>query len=512
MQSFCCLINRSIRIATALALVLAFSGAQAGHDGPNAPSISASAAASPGMVVVGKASITYTARAGDTLISIAQQYTDKSSNWIALGKLNRIDRDSAIPVGFAILIPAELLGDVPAKATVAAMTGTITATNADGSTTRLSLGATVGEGTKIETGFNSFLTLTLIDQSRISVPSNSRIQLAKLRSARYLNSPRTQVTLLRGRVESRVTPLESNHGRYEVHTPLSVAGVRGTHFRVRLIEERAVSKVATETLEGKVAVTPAGASTGAPARAEGVMLNAAFGNITTAATVGTPIALLAAPHLAATNSGQPIFPSTQIALAEVPNARAYHVQLATDPELMNSIVETNANSATLALDGIADGQYYVRLTAIDRFGLEGMARIEAITLQKTMTVSDSSIQRIESASSVGGVPTPAAPVVFASDDQSLSLRWTPLAGQVMRLQLARDSDFSYLLANRISDHGQVRLRRPSFGTYYARVEVLDAKGQVLTTSLAQPIIVTDQWIIHDGAPVAAKQSRAALAR
>ena len=51
----------------------------------------------PGSVVVGTASITYTARAGDTLISIAKQYTDRASNWTALGKLNRIDRDSAPP-------------------------------------------------------------------------------------------------------------------------------------------------------------------------------------------------------------------------------------------------------------------------------------------------------------------------------------------------------------------------------------------------------------------------------
>ena len=141
---------------------------------PSATLAAPAAPGTPGSISIGTASITYLARAGDTLTGIAQQFTDKAANWAAIGRLNRIDRDTAVPIGTPILIPGELLGEIPARATVVVMNGQITATAADGSITRLAPGATIGEGARIETAGNSFLTLSLVDQSRISVPSNTR--------------------------------------------------------------------------------------------------------------------------------------------------------------------------------------------------------------------------------------------------------------------------------------------------------------------------------------------------
>ena len=41
---------------------------------------------------------------------------------------------------------------------------------------------------------------------------------------------------------------------------------------------------------------------------------------------------------------------------------------------------------------------------------------------------------------------------------------------------------------------------------------LDAKGNVRAASLAQPFIVTDQWVMNDGSPIAVRQSRATPGR
>lgn len=442
-----------------------------------------------GNVVVGTASITYFAQAGDTLMSIAAQFTNQVANWQAIGKLNRINRDSAIPIGAAILIPGELLGDTPAKATVVAMTGTILASTAEGAVTRLGLGATVIEGTRVETGNNSFLTLALADQSRISVPSNSRVQLAMLRTTRFLNSPRTRILLLHGRVESRVAPLEINRGRFEVRTPLSVAGVRGTHFRVALMDAMPARSMATETLQGKVAV----ATLPNAAAPDALVLSAGKGNITDAHHAGPAIDLLPPPRLATGDAGRAEFPASQIAILSVAGARGYHLQIATDPELLNLVAETRSASSTLAIEGVPDGSYYTALSAIDRFGLEGIASTQAITLRT-------------GAAAAGAASTPPGPPsVSGSDDTTLLLRWAATPGTPMRLQLARDSDFSFLLASRISASGEARIARPPFGTYYARVELLDPAGNVRASSLAQALIVTDQWIINDGLPVAVRQ-------
>ena len=488
-------IARPLLAAVALLLSGVGGGSQTASMAHAADAIMSAAAAAPGSVAIGTASITYYARAGDTLISIAQQYTDRASNWSALGKLNRIDRDSAIPIGTAILIPGELLGDVPAKATVVAMTGTIAAAATDGTATRLALGATVVEGMQIQTSGNSFLTLALADQSRISVPSNSRVRIARLRTARYLNSPRTQVLLMRGRVESRVAPLAATRGRYEVRTPLSVAGVRGTHFRVGFLGVGSGERIATETLDGKVAVATASRA-GAP---DTLVLAGGQGNITDATVLGAAVDLLPAPQLARPASGPVQFPVDRIALTTVPGARAYHLQIATDAEAINLLAETRSSATLLAIDGMAEGDYFARLSAVDRFGLEGMVSVAPISLR----AAEGNGARL----GPGALPPLAAPTVAASDDKTLTLHWNAQGVAPMRLQVARDSDFSYLLANRISSTGEVRLARPPFGTYYARVELLDAAGAVRASSAAQALIVTDQWIMNDGAPISVRQSR-----
>ena len=502
------------RLLPALALTLLASGMAAGvaiaattpttpatpaTPAPSNKPTSPTATAQPGSITIGIASVTYHASAGDTLISIALRYTDKASNWVTLGKLNGIDKDSAIPIGSAILIPGELLGDVPARATVVVLTGTVAATTAQGGTDRLALGATVAEGTRLETGHNSFITLELADHSRISVPSNARVKIAKLRTARYLNSPRTEVLLLRGQVESRVAPLAASRGRYEVRTPLSVAGVRGTHFRVGYVGIGASTKIATETLEGKVAV-----ATASQARApDGLILAAGQGNLTDSRQAGPALDLLPAPRLLPADGrvSSTVFAPTRIALASVAGARAYHIQIASDAQAQNLLAESRAPLPVLTVDGIADGPYFVRLSAIDRFGIEGRAGIEPITLRR-----DANLRNGGTLPGPSGAP--GAPAVASSDERSVSFRWTPVAGQSMRLQLARDSDFTYLLSSRTSSNGEARLPRPQFGTYYARVETLDAQGNPRVSSMAQPFIVTDQWVIHDGAPIAVRQSRA----
>lgn len=450
----------------------------------------------PGSLSVGSASITYLARAGDTLISVARQFTEKSSNWVAIGKLNHIDRDVAIPIGTPIVIPAELLADMPSKATVVAMTGTIAAHAADGTETRLAIGATVLEGMQIETGANSFLTLSLSDRSRISVPSNSRVRIAMLRSARYVNSPRTQVQLIRGQVESRVTPLGPNRGRYEILTPLSVAGVRGTHFRVGFVDGSA-DQVATETLEGKVGLAHANPQRAA-AGTDSLLLPEGKGAITSRLEVGPAIDLLPAPHLATGTAAE--FPSNRIALLPVAGARGYHLQIATDNEAVNLIAESRSASTILAVNGLPDGTYYARVSAIDRFGLEGRPSLSPITLRARSETGSAATLRL------------GPPLVTGSDERSVTLRWQTQPGQSMRLQVARDSGFTYLMGARITTTGQAQLARPSFGTYYARVQLLDTDGNVRASSAAQPFIVTDNWIINDGGPAAEKQSQSSPGR
>lgn len=446
------------------------------------------AAAAPGnppgteQVTVNRASIVYATRAGDTLMSIAERFTTRIDNWQALSKINNIGSDTAIPVGTPITIPADLLQDEASEARVIALSGSISASSQEGQPLLLGLGAKITEGMQIDTGNNSFLTLELPDQSRISLPSNSRIRVAKLRMARYTKSPRTEILLLNGKVESRVAPLEQNKGRFEVRTPMAVAGVRGTQFRVGI----GANGMATEVLSGKVEVAR-------PNGRDSQHLNAGQGNITNAKSIGKPVDLLPTPQLA----GAPLRQDqngAQFTLTPVAGAQGYHVQVATDQEAKNILLEGHARNTRLQLDGLPNGSYYARVSAIDRLGLEGPASTHAFTLGSARPATSG--------------PTPGAPTVEAGESRQLALRWNGSPGQQFTVQVARDPSFSWLIYTTKTAVPEARFPRPPFGTYYARVQLINPDGSASPYSLAQPFVVTDQWIIHDGSPVGAKNAAA----
>lgn len=441
---------------------------------------SGSAAQTPGSIAVNPSGIVYYAQSGDTLMSIAHRFTAKASNWSALGDINRISQDTSIPIGTGIVIPADLLTDEPSEATVIARNGSITAIYPDGSSSLLNVGSRVVEGMKIETGINSFLTISLPDASRISLPSNSGMQMTKLRRALYTGSPRIEVTLLRGRVLSRVSPLDTNKGRYEVRTPLSVAGVRGTYFRASYDGARAL----TEVLDGHVAASSSRTQ-------ETRLLPPAKGNVINRNDVSPAIDLLPPPQL----SDMPYRQggAAQFTLKPVAGARGYHVELAQDAEMLNLLTETTANTTNIPLDNIAEGHYFARLSAIDPLGLEGLPRVVAVSI------------RNRSAAAVNEPPQP-APAVASSDPGELILRWQGMADARYNIQVARDAEFSWLIYSTSVTGTEARFPRPTFGTYYARVQRVNEDGSTRAFSYPQSLIVTDQWIINDGHPLRPGQS------
>jgi hypothetical protein len=434
-------------------------------------------------VTVAPASITYLTRAGDTLSSIAKQFTDKIENWITIGKVNHIGTDTNIPIGTAIVIPATLLPDEPSEAKVVALSGNIVARTADGAPMAISLGAKVTEGMQIDTGNNSFLTLSLPDASRISVPSNSRIKLSKLRMARYTKSPRTEINLLRGHVESQVSPLDKNKGRFEVHSPLGVAGVRGTNFRVGITDKGTTNEV----LSGNVEV-------GQPGKPSPLTLHAGQGNIIDAKSVGKAVDLLPAPQLAE-NPTLVEATSAQISLTPVTGARAYHVQIANDAQAQDIFSETQSAGSKFAIQGVRAGNYFARISSIDQNGLEGPARIQPISLKLTATANAAKANR------------QSPPYVSHSDAKQVTLRWiADAASKKFRVQVAHDAAFTWLLFTANTTTPEATLRRPSFGTYYARVQSINEDGSGNPFSKSQSFIVTDRWVMNVGNPVTAKEN------
>ncbi|MDP9107727.1 MAG: FecR domain-containing protein [Pseudomonadota bacterium] len=425
-------------------------------------------------------------RAGDTLSSIATRYTSATSNWQQIGKLNGISRDTNIPIGTALQIPATLLADEPGAAQVAALFGTVLAVGSDRQPISLKAGSAVHEGDELTTGSNSFVTLALPDASRLSIPSNSHVRLSKLRMARYTKSPRTEITILHGALESEVSPLGHNLGRFEVRTPRATAAVRGTHFRVAVLADGSTSN---ELLSGVLAVTH-------NASQQQILLQHGEGDIVGAHGIGATRPLLDAPQLRAST----VAIGSDVAVLEVtpiPAARAYHLQLRNDGGVSDTYVEMRSPSPAFRMSArdLADGNYTARVSAIDAAGLEGVVRVAPIALTHA---NGAAVSR--SGAPVSDATAPSAPRLKGFDDKQLELAWNGAPDLTYTVQLARDADFTWLQANASTRAATLSLPRPPFGTYYARVRAEDANGKQSRYSPTQALVVTDQWVIEDGRP------------
>ncbi|WMW81172.1 FecR domain-containing protein [Undibacterium cyanobacteriorum] len=395
----------------------------------------------PGSTEIVAGDLVYYAQERDTLMSLAKQFTDKTAHWEAIGKRNNISNERAIPIGSAVIIPAELLTEEPAPARVAALAGTVSVIAKNGKEEVLAVGSILAEGSQINTGKNGFVTLALVDESRVSIPSNSQALLAKIRVTKFTKSPRTEIKLLDGRVESQVSKLEANKGRFEVRSKLAIAGVRGTHFRVGVNE----TGIANEVLEGGVAV-------GQVEKPNALVLPAGQGNIVSSSGVGQPIKLLAPPRLVDGYQLQAqVRPEFKVEAVE--NGVDYRAQITRDAQALDVVAESMAQNQQFQFPEIADGQYFLRVTAIDTHRLEGMPSIFPFKVKAT----------------------PAPPFPLAPKHKirikTVEFKWTSIPNaRSYHLQVAKDAAFQQL----VLDQDQIATNNwktdaISLGDYYWRV-------------------------------------------
>src|SRR5690606_29782511 len=146
-------------------------------------------------------------------------------------------------------------------------------------------------------------------------------------------------------------------GRFEIRTPVSVTGVRGTRLRVRSAQDGSQSEV----LHGRAHLATSGKQAAVLRRGEGAATSAS------GEFLGVR-PLLPAPQLAApTRGGQgwvAQFPA-------VPGAQAYLVQVAQDDAGTQLISSKRFDSPEVTYGAQGTGTFYVRVRAIDGDGVMG---------------------------------------------------------------------------------------------------------------------------------------------
>lgn len=313
----------------------------------------------------------YKVLSGDTLLDIANTYTRQGRNWSEIQQLNAVADPTRLPIGKELRIPFRLIPEVDAPARIVHQTGQVQVNGQP-----LERGLThLKEGDQIRTGDNGYLTLELQDGSQVSIPAAAALSVTRMRAFEGTGLIDSVVALDRGDVESRVSPEQTGVGRFEVRTPVSITGVRGTELRVRTQGGHAHSEV----LQGQAELgTRQQASPTALKQNQGAAV-AEDGRIVAVAP------LLPAPQVSVPQRQGGRWSST---IEPVPGAQAYLVQTALDPRGAMLLSRNTTTDTDIQFRAPRPGTYYVMVRAIDSHGLMGPDTIRSFEGAAALSSSD----------------------------------------------------------------------------------------------------------------------------
>lgn len=390
----------------------------------------------------------YRIQPGDTLITLTQDWLAPPKTWHDLQKLNRVPDPLRLMPGSTLRMPvawlrreAGVAETVFARGQVTRQRGTVAEA--------LAAGATLQSGDRIRTGAQSSVSLRFADGSRLLIPADSDVTLDQLLVLGRGAIPAVRLGVQQGGADSRVTPNAQRVPLYDVRTPHVNLGVRGTEFRV----QTAGAQSRMQVLAGAV-------------HADGLQADVAAGQgLLAEGPARTVSALLPAPDLSAAPREAERLPLRLAWRASPAGAVGWRAQLYPRGDADRLLLDARVSEpvATWAeARELPDGDYTLRVRAIDAQGQEGRAADIDVTLKARP--EPPFIQ----------APAPGA----VSYTGGMQLAWTRnTAAPDVRLQIARDPAFKDLVLQPPPIAAASFEAKLPDGLYHWRVAAVEASGR-----------------------------------
>jgi hypothetical protein len=197
------------------------------------------------------AHVHYTVKAGDNMSTLAQRHLQDEGDLAEVARVNQIPNIHRVQVGRVIKIPRQILKYTPAQATVTQINCT-TALRLDGEQSQdLKPGSILREGDVLRIPAGCRLSMSFEDQATVRLLSGAVVQLKTLRRNAFDAAPQVHLELLNGRLSAKVPTRAQPNAPFQVTTPSSMAGIRGTQFRAGFEADQGNAQV--EVLNGAVA-------------------------------------------------------------------------------------------------------------------------------------------------------------------------------------------------------------------------------------------------------------------
>ncbi|SBV35064.1 Peptidoglycan binding domain/FecR protein [uncultured Sphingopyxis sp.] len=303
--------------------------------------------------------ILYRVAKGDNLYDLARRHLRHTGDFRNIQRLNRIEDPRRIRIGTLLRIPRHLLRFMPLEARILAHRGPVIIRRG-GRDLPVAVGIAAKEGDELLTGTGGFVSIGLPDRSIVSLPSQSRVELHRLRRLSLTGALERLFVLKSGRARAIVTPMNRDKDDFRFSTPLAVSAVRGTEFRIAYDDRRSTAEVLDGTVDFATNFEASRQSIGR-----------GFGAIATDGYLSPPLVLLPPPVLVnpgAIQDGETL----QFSVTQPTGSHSYRAQVAQDAGFIDTVSEAVSADGRFDLPPVPEGVWFVRVAAIDPNGLEGL--------------------------------------------------------------------------------------------------------------------------------------------
>ncbi len=293
----------------------------------------------------------YAVRPGESLWQIAHRYCGNEQGVERLARHNGLKAPNVLRAGSVLRIPVDCLIRQPVNAKLLEVDATASLERAGVQLTP-SAGDEIRMGDTLSTGA-TFAVVEFADQSRLTIRPNSQISFVMLTAHGESGMVDTLLRLRKGRVQHAVESGGGQGHQHRIATPVGAAAVRGTKFRVEMLD----GEVATvATTEGEVGFSQAAAASTPVPAGQGLVASA---------TSSHTEPLLPAPAIdAVVRAGV----GSSLVWGTVVDATGYRVTLfSRGKPIAESVVSLNRWDVDAPL-----GEYVLTVRAVAPSGLEGL--------------------------------------------------------------------------------------------------------------------------------------------
>ncbi len=314
--------------------------------------------------------IVYTIQAGDNLNTLSARFLDHVTRWNDVARRNKMPNAHLLRIGQKLFIPYAWLKNEPAQAHFTAVSGDVRLENRPAK-----VGDTFSSGAQIITGAGGAAQLKLPDGSVIAVLENTLLQATHIEQKPKGVFYNSRFYLDQGRIDAVKVKYADGQAPLSIQGKHATIGIRGTHFRAGQIGSHTLAEIENGLVHFSDEKTAPHAKAAPPLALEGRQ-----GALADGVNDATAVELLPPPDFSTLPASLPPN-AAHITLPTVTGATGFRGELALDAQFTQILTFVQSDSHHIVFSGLADGNYYLRLRAVDVQGLQGQENITQLTIK-----------------------------------------------------------------------------------------------------------------------------------